>query len=426
MKPKVGVICIGRLTSDDIREDFETIKQNIKHANFKSSIAGPVFDQLDVIDAAENLRRQEIDLLVLLPLHGAASEQQVLAAETCSLPTVIWTLPPRYSFPSGAIAQGALKDKGFTIRFAYGPPNSIKVREKIESLAQVAFTVNRLKTSRIGVVGRVLAPIVSSHYDQNLLRDKLGPYIYHINIADIQDALTTVSETDIQDTFKRVTESFQIDVSKDLIKKALKFHLALKSIVKDRRLDAVAVECWSELVRDFKINPCFGFMDDSYVISCEGDAVGAALLLMLKYLLGSPVAMLDIFTLKDNVLSMGGHCAAPASIARSGKDVVIGKREPPAMFQMKAELAMVKPRIPWTKVSLMRIVGRNMDRIHFARGEIVSTDRSTFMGVDIKLQGDVDKFIENLHGHHYAVAPGDLQEQMELLCDLLDLTLIVT
>jgi L-fucose isomerase-like protein len=422
-RPKIGVIPIGKLTSSDIKEDFEFIRSELEQMEAEAIVSNPVFKQIEVVDSAKKLHERNIDLLLLIPLHGAASEQQVLAAEACNTFTLIWSLPSRYSLPSGAIAYGALIDKGFKVKYVYGSPGA-QIRNEIEYTAMVAFAINRLKKSRIGVIGKVFAPIVSSHYDQNLLRDKLGPYIVNVNIADINDALKNTSDEEVKKLYRKIS-NFMLKVPEELIEKALRLHVAIKKVVEENELDAIALECWSELLRIFNTNPCLGFMDDEYIISCEGDAVGAALLLMLKYLTGKPAILLDIFSLEKNLLMMGGHCSAPASIAEDG-EVLVCERSPPAMFDIKGKVVSIRPDIKWKEVTLLRISGRNLDKVHMALGEVVDINKTEFMGVKIKLLGNVDEFIENLHGHHYAIAQGNLSKQMKLLCEWLRLKLIIT
>lgn len=423
-RPKVGVIPFGELTTEEIREDLEAALRNISNSDLEIVKSEPVFSQLETIRVASEFARQDLDLLVLIPLHGVTSVQQVLAAENCRVPTVIWALPVRYSLPSGAISHGTLRDRGFKVKIVYGAPNSADVVKKIASIARVAFTINRLKESRIGLIGGVFQPMVSAYYDKNILRDKLGPDVVRINIVDVKQAFSRVKEEEVDREFDSISQRFRIDVDEDILRKALKFHLALKRIVNELSLHGIAMECWSELLKEFGVNPCLGFIEDEYIIACEGDAVSCTALLMLKYLTNEPAALLDIFSLHDDVLRMGGHCAAPASLARTTKEVSIRKREPPSMMRMVAKLATVRPTIPNKNVTIIRLFGRNVDKIHLTTGKVIACDTSKAMEIDVKLTGDMEKFMENVCGNHYIVASGGIRKQLELLCSWLNLELI--
>jgi L-fucose isomerase-like protein len=421
IRPRVGVVPIGKLTSDDIKQDFEEIKNQVAGAQFESIVCDPVYDEVDVMNAAEKMRKEDLDLLLLVPLQGGSAQQQVLAAEACGIFTLIWSLPPRFSMPSGAIAYGALVERGAKIKYVFGKAGA-EVTSKIEDLARVAFAINRLRRSRIGMVGRVLPNMVASDFDGNILRSRLGPSVVTVNIADLQEALKSIEDASLERAVNTLGK-FTVNAPADRVKDAMRMHLAVKKIVEERRLDAIAMDCWTELLRLFKITPCMGYIEDAYTIGCEGDAVGAALLLLIRYLTDKPAVLLDVFSLDGDVLVMGGMCSASASIAGSS-DVVVCDMAVPPMFQMKERVVAVRPAISWDEVTLLRISGKNIDRVHMVHGKVVAADRRDFVELKIRLSGDIEEFLGNLHGHLYAVVPGNVRKRMILLCEWLGLRLI--
>ena len=422
-RPRVAVMPIGTVSSPEVNRDLRRIKHEIASAEFEPIFLSPEIHELEVIRTAEAARKTDPDLLLLVPLHGGSAQQQVLAAETCKTFTVIWSLPRRFSMPSGAIAYGALVERGTIVKYVYGNPG-LQVIAKLEDYARVAYAINRLRTSRIGVIGRVLPNMVASEYDVNVIRSNLGPHVTTVEIADLQDTLRKVREGDLDRAISGL-DNFRLKASAPRIRDAMRVHLAVKKITEERKLDAMAMECWTEILRLFQVTPCMGYVEDAYAIGCEGDVVGAALLLMIEYLTDKPAVMLDVFSLTGSILKMSGMCSAPASISKVS-DVTICEMAIPPMFNIKQRVVAVRPAIKWKTVTLLRISGKNVNKLHLVHGRILGVDREHYVEIKIKLTGKVDHFIENLHGHLYAVVPGDISDRVKLFCEWAGLRLVET
>ena len=95
----------------------------------------------------------------------------------------------------------------------------------------------------------------------------------------------------------------------------IKLHLVLEQIAQEKKLDAFAAECWSGLPRELGLNPCLGFVQDTYILACEGDGLLAVSLLLVRYLTGASAYVGDLYDVDlDGVVTLV-HCGAPASLA---------------------------------------------------------------------------------------------------------------
>jgi L-fucose isomerase-like protein len=419
-KPKVLFMPIGELRSEKIKTDLKAVETSLGKIDIDLTIMSPLYNEKKVIEAARRLKAEEVDLLVLVALHGACAPLLVLAAEHSEVRTVIWAFPARYSLPTAASAIGVLKEEGLESTLVFGSGNDQQIPTVVKRLARVAFTVNRLRRVRIGKIGGVFNLMTASYYDKNRLRQRLGPDVVRIPISDFKESLSKVTAEEVNHAMEKILQP--IDVDKAILGKAMKQHLALKQIVSVRGLDGVTLECHSELIKEFAINPCLGFIENTYVIGCEGDVISCAAILMLQYLTGLCVTAADPFTIDGNDVMTMVHCAGPAE---AGEHATIERGASPSHVGKPVPLAMCRPRLTSDlEVTLVRLYGINLDKLHVARGRITASDAKGQLNIKIKLHGGRTAFINHMSGNHYIIVPGDIREDLGILAENLKIQIL--
>jgi L-fucose isomerase-like protein len=408
---------IGKVTSKDIEDDERSAVENLESLDADLVRIEPVYDEKEIIRSVRDLQGKEIDLLVLLSLHGASAPLLVLAAENSSLRTVIWALPTRYSLPTCASAIGALMERDVKSELVYGSASDKKVTQRIGQPARIGYTIKRLKRARIGTIGGVFALMTASYYDRNILRRRIGPDVVRISMSDYKQIVLETTEEEAAKAVENIPKDIRVEVESGLLIQSMRQHLALKKIANARGLDGICVECHSEMIKEFKVNPCLGFIDDSYTIGCEGDVVSCAAALMILYLTGKQPLISDPFTIDPQSVVTMLHCAGPASLCEDCRDVSIKTGQSPSHVGEPIPLAMCRPQLQEGKeVTLLRLYGSHMDKMHFALGKIVSCLNDTTLYLKIKLVGGKDTFIQNISGNHYIVAAGDIRNDLRVLC----------
>jgi L-fucose isomerase-like protein len=409
---------IGEVTSEDIKNDIKSAIENLESINVDLTKTKPLYDEKDIILAVKNLQSAEIDLLILFSLHGASAPLLVLAAENSVVRTVIWALPTRYSLPTCASAIGALMERDFKSNLVYGSASDKEVTRRIEQLARVNYTINRLKRARIGAIGGVFSLMTASYYDRNILRHRIGPDIVRIPISEYKQVVTKTTEKEAAKAIENIPKGIKVEVEPALLVQSMRQHLALKKIANERELEGFCLECHSEMIKEFKVNPCLGFIDESYTIGCEGDVVTCAAALMILYLSGKQPLISDPFTIDSESVMTMLHCAGPASLCEDCSDVTIKTGHSPSHVGEPIPLAMCRPKLQEGKeVTLLRLYGSHMDKMHFALGNVVSCLNQTTLDIRIRLVGGKDAFIRNISGNHYIVASGDIRNDLKVLCE---------
>jgi L-fucose isomerase-like protein len=189
----------------------------------------------------------------------------------------------------------------------------------------------------------------------------------------------------------------------------------------DQKIDGFVTECWSAFPKEVGLNPCMGFIEDSYSLACEGDVLLCASLLMVRYLTGSRPYAGDLYDLDINGILTLVHCGAPASLAADKNAVVLSKSQ--LALERGFETMTVRPKINPGPVTLIRLYGTQCDQMHVASGELLSSEQSPDSQIKVKLKGDRWEFLDQCFGNHYVAASGDIRKELRLLCKWLGITI---
>lgn len=353
------------------------------------------------------------DILLLVVLSGKSAPVIETIGKTSTVPLLIWAIGRNFSFPSSALASGALNEAGCIFKLIHGEPENEKTISDIMDAIYVAHAVTRLKRSKIGVIGGLFFNLVSCRYDPIFINEKFGIDLKPVLYDELQNLMTNddiMNEDDLKD-LERLCCSFNLRVPVKLLVPGLKLHMAFKHLAKKEGLDAFAIECWSGLPKTLGLNPCLGFIEDSYIIACEGDVVLGIMLLAIKYMTGQTPFVGDIqFIDKNNIITMC-HCGASASLAVNG-DVILDKSA--TASEQGFSTVTCRPGLDNGFVTLVRLYGMKCEYMHIACGEIIALDRSNSFTASIKLSGKREDFIEECFGNHYMVVSGDIREKLRL------------
>jgi len=424
-RPKIGFLPIGRLAGDEIATHTKLGIDLIQQIDADVIPCPTIWEEPALLDEVARLRAQEIDMLVVYPLHGMSAEQQTLAGVQCGVPTVIWALNSNYSFSSATSAVGALRERGYRPKMALGQAGDASVLPDIELWARAAFAKAQLGRARIGALGNLFPNLPAAQYHRDILFSRLGPQVVHLTLAQLRKTLDELDEGATATAIERLHERFDVLVSDESLREAVRFDQALLKIAGAQRLAGFAVECHTETNLLFGINPCLSFAhaEPRLAIGCEGDVEAAAHILMTRWLTGADAYLGDIFSLENGVLALK-HCGAGCQLAREGKVAIRGLKAP-ATVGVDRTLAMCMPELPDGRVTLMRLHGRESYKMHVAMGDVISSKAEDGTYVEIRLDRPAE-FLGEVCGNHYLLAYGDLRRRLAALCEWMEIEITET
>ncbi len=355
------------------------------------------------------------DALVVLVTHGNSAREIVAAVEGAVYPAIIWAMRERWAWPSSALAMGRLLEGRKPVALVYGHPAEDDAFAVFCHALRSAAALSQLARTRIGVIGGVYPNLVSCAYDRVAIQAALGVEIVDIPFDAVRAGIAAVAEAQEAACVERTRALHTVKA--DLAgrhRAGVRLHLALQQIARQQGLDGYAVECWSRLPQELDTNPCFGFVEDSYVMACEGDVLLAVTLVLARALTGVYPYAGDLYDLDQHGVLELRHCGAPISLASDRKAAVID--ESAQASERGFPTPVCRPQLAPGPVTLLRVFGGACQTVHMARGELVTSESLREMTVRVRICGSRKHFFDHCTGNHYVVVPGHLAEEIRQIC----------
>jgi len=423
----ITTLPIGEFDTDLIRSEFDAILGTFNKFGTELVIADPVSDEAGARQFAQEFSKTHPDLLLVVPLRGLSAQAIETVVKLCHAPCLIWPVQGRFALPSSTLAMGSLQGSEALVELHYAPPDHPSSIEKILCFMRVAKAYSRLRQSRIGVIGGLFPNLVSCRYDPQIIESRLGTSILPVPFTEIRDLTLDVSHRphEIEQLRQVITSTYTVNATDvNVLDAGIKLHLVLKQVARERKIDGFAVECWTGFPRELGLNPCMGFMDDTYTLACEGDVMACVSLLLIRYLTGTSAYVGDLYDLDLSGILTLTHCGAPASLAYDQAEVVLAKSQ---LAQERGfETITCRPLLETGPVTLFRFYGWDCDKMHLAFGELLSSEQSPNSTVKVGLTGDRGDFIDECYGNHYIVVAGDIRNELKLLGKWFGITIFDT
>jgi L-fucose isomerase-like protein len=291
-------------------------------------------------------------------------------------------------------------------------------------------TRNRLRSSRIGLVGQAPTGFYGCQFDELELARVIGTSVVQIDLNSVFTAASEVPahavEAAITATAERSPSLHRLQQEYPLeVKRFGEAYVVLREYLRTQRLDGLAVRCWPEFPQQFGLMPCATLgrlADDGFVCACEADMHGAVTLLVLQWLSGSAPLLADLVAVDAtaNTVSLW-HCGnAPACLAHEGEEALLtvhcNRR-----IGVAGNFA-VRPG----PATLARLgVGPRGYRLLAVNGEVLDEPGNRFMGntAVFRPEGEAQQLLNTLiedgWEHHVALVAGHSVAELGALARLL-------
>lgn len=330
-------------------------------------------------------------------------------------PVLIWANPFNNSLPSCLEAYAVLKDQNLPIKIFYSAID-LSAIPKVNSFIRISKAIHRLE-SKLGCVGRP-SPWILTGKSRKLTKEKIGPEIFYLELADL---LNLLKEVDVNEAKKLAGEMEnwfgEIEVATDDIVNAAKIYLAMRLLILKHDLSAITIRCF-DLIKQRDVTGCIGMSlcnDQGMVAGCEADLESTLTMMIVSFLTGEPCWMANparIDVVKNTITL--AHCTvATGMITDLSKSALISHFE-------SGKGVSIRGLLRKTRVTLARLGGKGLRRMLIATGKIVRSDMRDpnlcRTQVEVKLDGNVQDFIEKSLGNHQILAYGDLKPLLKDFC----------
>lgn len=177
-------------------------------------------------------------------------------------------------------------------------PTSAAFRIDLDQFAATCRVVRSIRGARFGQIGARPAAFNTVRYSEKLL-ERTGISVETLDLSELLGWIRRMTDTEAQ-VVAKVEELHAYTNTKhvpaDRLLMQAKLGVAVDRFMKDKQLDATAIQCWTSLQEFFGVVPCtcMSMMSNDLMASaCEADIAGTLSMYALQQASGRPAALLD-------------------------------------------------------------------------------------------------------------------------------------
>ena len=412
----VGLACPFEVGFDNADNLLNQTAVTLCAMGVECSNAGVVMHDLETVQkAAEALKHMDAD--VLLICIATWSEDHHL------LDLLSYIDKPVPAFDTGSLCcahqiGAVFTDIGKTYEFVYGDPDDVKCAEKTKSIATAYALINCMGKVRVGAIGGRVKGMTEIAYDEFAIKKKLGARVVNIDEKEMTQKVADITDEEAEGLLAEKNNELKpctILSSKEAMLESIKYYHALKGLVDEYALEALAVKCYTTYMGKV----CLGYSllaEEGIVSSCEGDVTSALTMKLLYELSEKPINNTDLLYLdeeKNTILF--SHCGS------SGFSIAEGEIEL-APVRLAETGVCTRFLMKTGKVTVVNICGHGEQlRMAVMVGDAIPCGME-FPGnpMVVRFEKDVEQINEEIMangiGHHWMIGYGDYSAELKNFC----------
>jgi L-fucose isomerase-like protein len=285
------------------------------------------------------------------------------------------------------------------------------VARDIERYRSFFEAAEKIRGARIGSIGGPSEWLIASGVDYEQASKRWGTSFVDIPMKEVYDAIKACEDS-YDGYFDRATEVVE-PVEKD-IRGGHAIYLALRKIVRERKLDAVTLKCF-DLLGTVKNTGCLALSrlnDEGVAAGCEGDLPSTFTMYLVSALTGKKAFMANPSKIdSDKNTVIFAHCTVPTTLVRS--------------YRLRSHFESgigtgIAGAFEEGDITVLKVGGKNLDRFFVSRGRIISNpvnEQRCRTQIEVKMEQDVRQLLKDPIGNHQVIVKGDIEKDFR---DLLE------
>jgi len=369
-----------------------------------------------------------VDALAYVVTSGGTEGMIFESSKKVVMPIFLLANSSDNSFAAACEVLPKLKSMGKRVKLIFSEKIDKTAVREMKQIDEITEVIQKLRRTRLGLIGEPSPWLVSICTDFQLIRDRIGPQIVQVDLSELVKEVEKIPTSEA----RKISEEFLLNVSKRVeptemdVVQAAKIYLGLKNLVKKYNLDALSIRCF-DIIPALDNTGCLAvskMIDEGVIAGCEGDIDTTLTMLILHYLTNEPVWLANTCSIDraKNTLTFA-HCTIATKLLEDGSKVTLRSH-----FESGKGVSIQGALKPGQKVTIARLGGLKMDKMVIATGAIRQGD----MGhehmcrtqVEVRLDGKVETFINNLLGNHVTIVKGDISPKLRDFCNKLGINAI--
>ncbi|NLS79910.1 MAG: hypothetical protein GXY76_21930 [Chloroflexi bacterium] len=388
---------------------------------------GPLSDPNAAVAAGRFFYDQRVDALCVVAASWFEDYLVLDLLEECPAPLILWARP---GMQTGALCGTQqlglmLKALGQPFCFLFEPVGAEAGAARAGDFARAAALRRHLRRARIGYLGHRVEGMTETTAHELALKRLWGPRVVGLDSQLFLQRAANVEAEALRGDWEalkgrvgRVTSADESGLE------SLRVHAALRQVVAERGLSAVAVGCYPHLMGKVCLAASL-LAEEGVPVACEGDVNGAVAMLALTRLTGQPVHNTDLLDpLPEENAIVFSHCGSGAfSLAADAADIHLAP-----VRLMDRGLCCLFPGRPGPITLLNLAPTLDGYRLGLLHGEVMPTEM-VFPGNPLRVRFQAGYrdilawIIDEGLGHHWMAAYGDWRRPLADLAGMVGVPL---
>jgi L-fucose isomerase-like protein len=257
---KLGVLFLGRERPGfDVQwgSEIERRVEEFLGSSPYETVSQKAVNNSSLREALALYREEGCDALVALQPTMSDGRLAPILAQQWGSPLILWATPERPEGPRISsnslvgthIFASTLRQLRRPFEIVYGDPSETRVRDELHEAVQVSITARYLKHTKLGLVGYHAPGFIDMHADPFDLNSALGVQMHHFGLQELLDSSRALSEEAVREDVAKVLGMglpFEDITAEDLPTNS-RLYLAMRQMIEEESLDALAIREWPEL-----------------------------------------------------------------------------------------------------------------------------------------------------------------------------------
>lgn len=456
--PRIGLLALTLEFYETLAPDLRRNREEWVRRQLLPKLEGAVevlfdravFRQEDVESAVRGFEAAGADAILILLLTYSPSLIALPSLQSTRLPIILWNTQELWAVGQGYSTDDLLANHGVHgtqdlasvlvrsgVRFQYvtSHVNDADGLRELQDFFAAAATVARLRRGRLGLVGYPFPGMGDITVDTKHLTATLGCMSESLSVAEYNRRVADAAPQDVELLAEEYRQSYLVadDLTEADLSATARAELSLRSLVADRRLDAMSFQFLAlgedEQTETLPFVAVSRMMADGIGFAGEGDLVGAAGTWLLDRLCG-PASFSEIFTIDfaGNSVLLSHMGEANVALARRDRKIPLVARTTPITRSRGRQLALVVNFEPGPATLFALAIGPG-DRWRLIASRVTIENSQPITGLQSphskissrqNIRDWLTAYARAGGPHHHAICFGDATARLKLAAELLD------
>jgi L-fucose isomerase-like protein len=447
---KIGYMPLGKGNWREPR--VETVREHsldvLRGLNPLDEVIGGeslVTTDAEALELLARLEAAQVDVLIFHFITFAPGTIVPLVAGRTERPFVLWSMPEppmeggrisSNSFCAANLNAHALWKMDARYLHVHAAPEVAASKLRM-ALGPVA-ALQRLRRTKIGIIGSRAPGFFTSAANELLLRRELGVELEYISLLELVRLAEKAPEAQVTEAVEvlKAGSGGVCGPSDAEMRKAGALWLAFQTLKEKYRLDAFSVKCWPDFAEHYGIGVCavVSLLNERAVFSsCEGDVYGTVMMIIQHEITGGHPFFADLISIDgEGNTGVAWHCgAAPRALCRADVQPRLARHCTIEGGDKKGVVNEFPLRAGRVTIALLsETKDNNGYRMLITSGEALETEQ-ILRGNPLRIRFDapLERFAETLiyqgFEHHFSIIHGEVESELLSLCRLLRIEPVV-